>query len=255
MIARTDTRRPFTVTLVLLIAVAWLALTMWSLSPYARYLNHEVLEDAHFALSAEYLTLLSIFVSGWVLMTAAMMLPTSLPLITLFLRMTHRRPDQARLAVLLISGYLAIWAAFGVVAHASDLLIHEAVHQFPWLEANAWAISAGVLALAGVYQFSPLKYACLDACRSPLSFVAARWQGKGEGRAAFRLGVQHGLFCLGCCWSLMLLMFALACGNIAWMLGLGAVMAVEKNAAWGRSISAPLGVALLAASAAVVLLR
>ena len=253
MLARTDTRRRFTVTLAMLIVAAWLALTMWSLSPYARYLNHKVLEEAHFALSVEYLTLLSIFLSGWVLMTVAMMLPTSLPLIALFLRMTRRRPDQTRLAVLLVVGYLAIWTTFGIVAHVGDLFIHAAAHQFAWLEANAWAISAGVLALAGFYQFSPLKYACLDACRSPLSFVAERWHGQGESRSAFRLGVQHGLFCLGCCWSLMLLMFALACGNIAWMLALGAVMAVEKNVTWGRRISAPLGVVLLAASALVML--
>lgn len=246
-------QKRFTLALALLIAAAWLALAAWSLSPYARFMNHEVMEELHFTLSGQYLTFLTIFVASWVLMTIAMMLPTSLPLVTLFLRMTARRADQLRLAVLLVAGYLGVWTAFGALAHVSDLFIHEAVHHLLWLEEHEWAISAGVLALAGLYQFSPLKYACLDACRSPLSFIAGRWQGRREGREAFRLGVQHGLFCLGCCWALMLLMFALVCGNVAWMLGLGAVMAVEKNVSWGRRIGAPLGVALLAASATVIL--
>jgi predicted metal-binding membrane protein len=99
--------------------------------------------------------------------------------------------------------------------------------------------------LAGLYQFTPLKYQCLDKCRSPLSFIMGHWQGSHEQAQAFRLGVHHGIFCIGCCWSLMLLMFVVGMANIGWMLALGIVMAVEKNMPWGRRLSAPLGAVLL----------
>jgi predicted metal-binding membrane protein len=106
---------------------------------------------------------------------------------------------------------------------------------------------AGALALiaAGVYQFTPLKYYCLDKCRSPLNFIMGHWNGRDAARQALALGVHHGLFCVGCCWSLMLLMFAVGAGSLGWMLVLGVVMAAEKNLPWGRRLSAPLGVTLL----------
>jgi predicted metal-binding membrane protein len=112
-------------------------------------------------------------------------------------------------------------------------------------------IGAATIALAGVFQFSKLKYRCLEKCRTPLSFVIGHWRGQAHARHAFALGVQHGLFCVGCCWALMLLMFAFGTGSLGWMLVLAAVMAIEKNVRWGPRLSTPLGVALL--SWAVVL--
>ena len=117
-----------------------------------------------------------------------------------------------------------------------------AVAQSAWLQAHAWAISAGILVLAGLYQFMPLKYACLDKCRSPLSFITEHWRGNHERTQAFQLGVHHGLFCIGYCWSLLV---AVEVGNLGWMLVLGALMAIEKHLPWGRRFSAPLGVVLL----------
>ncbi len=111
---------------------------------------------------------------------------------------------------------------------------------------NAWVFGAAVLILAGAFQFSSLKYRCLDKCRAPLSFLSQHWRGSAQAARAFLLGAHHGLFCVGCCWALMLLMFAVGTGNVGWMMGLGAVMAVEKNVTWGRRLSAPLGVGLLA---------
>ena len=101
------------------------------------------------------------------------------------------------------------------------------------------------MALAGLFQFSELKYRCLDKCRTPLSFVIERWRGRAERWNALRLGLHHGLFCLGCCWALMLLMFVVGAGSVGWMLVLGAVMAVEKNLPWGRRLAVPLGIILL----------
>ena len=106
--------------------------------------------------------------------------------------------------------------------------------------------------VAGLYQFSPLKYRCLDECRSPLGFVLNRWRGVAERREAFGLGIAHGLFCVGCCWSLMLVMFAVGLGSLAWMLVLGVITAIEKNVPWGRRLARPLGVVLLLAGLSVV---
>ena len=138
--------------------------------------------------------------------------------------------------------------------HAGDLGLHAAVRQVDWLGSHAWVIGAATLIGAGAYQFSSLKYRCLEKCRSPLSFITEHWRGRGELGHAFRLGVHHGLFCVGCCWLLMLLMFAVGIGNLGWMLTLGAVMALEKNVRWGKRISAPLGIVLIGAGIAVALL-
>jgi predicted metal-binding membrane protein len=202
-------------------------------SPYGRFLSHEHLGEV----SLEDSTLILIFVAGWSLMTVAMMLPTSLPLVTLFRTLVHQRPDRTRLVSLLIVGYLGIWMLFGVLVHLGDWALHQVVEH--------WLLGAATLMLAGLYQFTPLKYYCLDKCRSPLSFIMEHWQGRHERVQALLLGVHHGIFCLGCCWSLMLLMFAIGIGNIGWMLVLGAMMAVEKNMSWGRRLSTPLGVFLI----------
>jgi predicted metal-binding membrane protein len=252
MWAAYDDRRPFLVLMAALIAMTWLALGIWSVAPYARFLDHEVLGELEFAISGEYLVFLLIFVAGWTLMTVAMMLPTSMPLVTLFRRLTRQRPDRLQLVVLLIAGYLGVWTLFGALAHFGDLFVHEAVEQSVWFETNAWVIGAGTITLAGLYQFTPLKYKCLDKCRSPLSFITEHWRGSHERSQAFVLGVHHGLFCVGCCWSLMLLMFVVGIGNLGWMLALGTVMAVEKNMPWGKKISAPLGIILVGWGLALV---
>ena len=198
-------------------SLAWLVLWTWGQSPYGRYLDHDQLSTV----LGEDAILLVVFVAGWTLMVFAMMLPTSLPLIALFHTMTRGRSDHMLLMTLLIAGYVGTWMVFGAIVHAGDLGLHEAVEQSAWLEANSWAIGAGTLMLAGVYQFTPLKYQCLDKCRSPLSFVMEHWRGSHERTQSLWLGVHHGIFCIGCCWSLMLLMFAVGAGSIGWMLVLG----------------------------------
>jgi predicted metal-binding membrane protein len=194
-----------------------------------------------------------LYVVGWVLMTAAMMLPTSLPLLEIFRRLIARRPNRWQLMAGVIAGYLSVWLAFGVAAHSADWLLHQVAERIPWLETNSWAIGAGTLLLAGGFQFSQLKYRCLDKCRAPLSFVMEHWRGRHERKNALLLGIHHGIFCVGCCWALMLLMFAVGVGNVGWMLALGALMAIEKNLPWGRKLSAPVGVALLGCGVLILL--
>jgi predicted metal-binding membrane protein len=190
---------------------------------------------------------------GWIVMIIAMMLPTSLPLLEMFQRLVRQRTDRVQLVFLVIGGYLLIWTLFGVMAVLGDAVLHSAVDQNAWLAAHTWLIGASIFGVAGLYQFTPLKYYCLDKCRSPLSFVMTHWQGGHARWHALRLGVHHGLFCLGCCWSLMLLMFAVGMGNLGWMLLLGTVMAIEKNLPWGRRFSLPLGFFLLCCSLAIAL--
>jgi predicted metal-binding membrane protein len=233
--------RAFVLLMSALVAVAWVTLWLWGQSPYGRLLNHDTLSSEDF----RHLGVLVLIVSGWTLMIIAMMLPTSLPLVALFYRLTRQRDDRTLLVVLLLIGYLSAWTLFGVIALLGDGLLHDALERTPWLNQHAWLIGVGILVLAGLYQFAPLKYACLEKCRTPLSFLTEHWRGSHERRHAFHLGIRHGLFCIGCCWSLMLLMFAVGAGNLGWMFLVGALMAFEKNVPWGRRLSAPLGVLLL----------
>jgi predicted metal-binding membrane protein len=234
-----------------LIALAWLSLLVWGQSPYARFLDHGALTEV----TGDDVRLLVFFVAGWTLMIFAMMLPTTLPLIRLFRVITNNRSNHLVLVGLLATGYLMVWMACGVLVHVADLGVHEASERIRWLESNDWVIGAGTLLLAGVYQFTPLKYHCLDKCRSPFSFINGRWSGGNELRQSFQIGLDHGIFCLGCCWTLMLLMFGVGAGNVGWMLLLGSVMAVEKNMPWGRRLSAPLGFSLIGGGALITFLR
>lgn len=230
-----------------LVTLAWLTLWLWQRSPYGRYLDHT--QAAEICLTGGLPSLLeqaSLYVAGWLLMTAAMMLPTTLPLLEIFRRLTQQRPDRTRLVALVILGYVGIWLAFGAVAHLVDMGLHTAFETSAWLQAQGRVLGAVPLLVAGAFQFSALKYRCLDKCRAPLGFVMRYWRGGKAPLQALALGAHHGLFCVGCCWALMSLMFAVGMGNLGWMLMLGAVMAIEKNAAWGRKLSAPLGIALLA---------
>jgi predicted metal-binding membrane protein len=186
-------------------------------------------------------------------MHSAMMLPTTLPLLDIFRRLTAHCADRRWLTALLVIGYLAVWSVFGLAAHLADWGVVFAARQSDWLVANAWVIGAAILAIAGVYQFAELKYRCLDKCRSPLGFVIAHWRGARQKWQALFLGVRHGVSCVGCCWCLMLLMFVIGSANIGWMLVLGAVMAAEKNLPGGRRLAAPIGAVLLLAAVWVAL--
>ena len=191
------------------------------------------------------------YASGWVLMIAAMMLPTTLPVLRIFRRLVVRRPQAAALYALVIGGYLCAWMGFGLAAHLLDSTLHAAARETGWFTTHGWILGAAAVAAAGAFQFSTLKYHCLDKCRTPYGFVVQRWQGRSQVRESWRIGWDHGLFCVGCCWALMLLMFVIGSGNLGWMLALGLVMGAEKNLRSGRRLSAPLGWALLVWAAGI----
>ena len=231
-------------------ALAWFVLWRFGASPYVHYMHHAHL---HAPPIDSGLLGASLFVSGWTLMTVAMMLPTSGPLLAIFSTVARHRSDRAFLLMLVVAGYLASWAAFGLLAYGGAVWFRAVTARSSWLSENGRILAAGTLFLAGAYQFTALKYRCLDRCRSPFSFVAEHWTGEHHRRQALWLGLHHGLFCVGCCWTLMLLMFPFGAGNLGWMLLLGLLMAVEKNVPWGRAMGKPIGVVLLALGLLVTL--
>jgi predicted metal-binding membrane protein len=245
-------QRIFLPVLAALIALAWLLLWGWARSPYGRYLAHDdwltsgpAADLCRAIPGGSVLLPMLLYAAAWILMTAAMMLPTTLPLFNAFDRLTAGRPDHGRLLLLLGLGYVAVWGAFGLLAHGLHSGVLALLATSPTVAWHGWLIGAATIALAGAFQFSRLKHRCMEKCRTPLSFVIEHWRGQGQARQAFALGMHHGLFCVGCCWALMLLMFVVGTGSLGWMLLLAAVMAIEKNHRWGRHLSAPLGFALL----------
>jgi predicted metal-binding membrane protein len=240
-----------------LIGLAWLVLALWGLSPWAAYLDHDwtrlaILASLCRSLPAgEALAAAAVTALGWLVMTVAMMLPTTLPLLLAFRGMVARRHDRGRLLGLVVTGYLLIWLGFGIAAHLVGMALAGAVAASPWLTFNGWAIATGLLLAAGLFQLSSLKHRCLDGCRAPVSFVLSRWRGRRPGAESLRLGVAHGAWCVGCCWALMLLMLAVGAANLGWMLLLAAVMALEKNGRHGRRMAGPVGYALLLGAAGV----
>jgi predicted metal-binding membrane protein len=192
-----------------------------------------------------------LFLLAWQSMTASMMLPSSLPLVRLFFAAAQGQPRPASAKSAFIAGYVAVWSAFGALAFLFDVGVHRFVDSTPWLEARPWLIAGPTLILGGAFQFSSLKQACLKQCRHPAAFLMPRY--RRGAKAAFRLGRQHGTFCLGCCWALMLVGFAAGVANLWWMAALTALMVAEKTAPRGDRIVAPAGILLLVFGALVTI--
>ena len=182
----------------------------------------------------------------WAAMMTAMMLPTAAPLVLLFAgALRGRREHDATLRIYaLASGYLVVWAAFSVGATLLQRTLASTLALTPMMEPAQPIIAAALLALAGVYQLTPVKRACLRVCRSPLSFLVQHWRGGSLG--AMRLGVDHGLHCLGCCWALMLLLFAGGVMNLVVIVALMLWVLAEKLLPYGEQTARVSGIVLLA---------
>ncbi|HJN91768.1 MAG TPA: DUF2182 domain-containing protein [Dehalococcoidia bacterium] len=186
-------------------------------------------------------------------MTVAMMLASTLPtqqaVVALSPRAGGASPSQATLLFTL--AYLLVWTAFGVVAFAADVVLHEAVERVTYLEEHELIIPGALMLGAGAYQFSGLKDRCLTVCRTPMSFVMTRWRRGARG--AFRMGIDHGIYCLGCCWPLMLLMLAFMAAGLALMALATLYFFAEKVLVHGEAVSRATGGVLVAGGIAVVI--
>lgn len=190
---------------------------------------------------------LLLFLLAWQAMIAAMMLPGSLPLIRLFRAASQNAPRPGAAMAAFVGGYAVVWSGFGLVAFLWDAGVHRVAHDVAFVQANSWVIGPAVLAMAGGFQFTKLKDRCMDVCRHPGAFLLRHYERGTAG--AFRLGRRHGLFCLGCCWALMALMFAVGVANLWWMALLTLVMVFERTRPSGGRAVVVTGVALLAAAA------
>jgi len=230
-----------TLTIVVLgacIVSAW-SLSAWAeLSGAAVQLHHHTLYE-----SGRPLWLSALFVLGaWQVMTMAMMVPSSLGFIRMYVATANNAPDFPRALTLFLVAYFAVWSAFALTAFGGDVLVHRTVDSLPWLGAHPQTIAALTLWLAAAYQLTPLKEACLKACRNPGMYLTRHYQrGALNG---MRLGFDHALFCLGCCWALMLVMFAAGVAHLAWMGALAIVMLIEKAVPSGNRIVVPVGATL-----------
>jgi predicted metal-binding membrane protein len=224
------------------IGAAWAVAVVAEMTGTAGVLHHDALIEGGPPLWAALL----LFLAAWQAMVAAMMLPSSLPLIRLFDVVSRQQEGGARARAAFLGGYAAVWTGFGALAFLGDVAVHHAVEAVPALSERPWLIAGSVLAVAGAFQFSDLKDRCLSKCRHPGPYLLARYR---RGAAAgFRLGFGHGLYCLGCCWALMLVMFAVGVAVLWWMAALTAAMVYEKTARNGPLLTPVVGVLLLALS-------
>jgi predicted metal-binding membrane protein len=171
------------------------------------------------------------FIGVWIVMMAAMMLPAVSPTVALYSRMTRQR-GLAR-PVAFTSGYLVVWAAAGLVAYGVFALGKRVLGpDLAWHGGGRW-LAGALLAAAAVYELTPLKDVCLGKCRSPFGFLLGSWRDGVRGAAG--MGARHGAWCLGCCWALMVALFALGVMSLVWMAVVAALITVEKVLPWRRA--------------------
>lgn len=250
------------------------AVIMVAMFTLAALASAHIVRGAGMGMSALHMTALSLFphlqadmpggmqpawplvVAMWWVMMIAMMTPSVAPLVLLYGRVLrhHARADMSAYvpSLFLLLGYLAVWAAFSLGAAGLQALLQSAgLTSAMMLRSTSAALSAGVLALAGLYQLSPLKHACLAQCRGPVRFLTQHWRPGRMG--AFGMGLRHGAFCVGCCWLLMVLLFVGGAMNLAWIAALSLLVLAEKTAPAGPLIGTVTGGVLLAWAAATLL--
>jgi predicted metal-binding membrane protein len=183
----------------------------------------------------------------WAVMMAAMMLPTAAPMVSVFATLSRGRGEAGRTAAF-VASYLALWAAFGAAATGAQWALQTNGLLSPMIVSMSPVLSAALLMIAGAFQITPLKHACLRACRSPLGFLLTDWRNGLWGVA--QMGIRHGVYCLGCCWALMALLFVGGVMNLLWIAALTVLVAMEKLAPKGEILAKALGALMIGAGAA-----
>ncbi len=233
--------------LLLLAALAW-ALVVWQASASRPASSMDGPMGLTMGMSA------ALFLSIWVAMMVAMMFPSAAPMILMFSAIARgkRQRGQAYAPTwIFVAGYLLIWTLAGVVAYLTALGLDALAARSMFLMENAERIGGALLIVAGVYQLTPLKNACLAKCRTPTQFLMTSWRDGNGG--ALRMGIEHGVYCFGCCWLLFAILFPLGMMNVAVLALLTALIFAEKVFPAGYRVSAIAGVALIAYGALVIL--
>jgi predicted metal-binding membrane protein len=182
----------------------------------------------------------------WVIMMAAMMVPSAAPVILIFAAVNRKRREQERPFVptgVFLLGYLVVWGGFSAVVTLLQWRLHETALLTPMMASASPLLSGATLMAAGIFQFTPLKHVCLQHCRSPLGFLLTNW--RDDFRGVFRMGLQHGTYCLGCCWLLMALLFVVGVMNLVWLAVLTVFVLLEKIAPAGLRLSRVTGLLLI----------
>lgn len=195
-----------------------------------------------------------LFIALWVVMMVAMMFPTAAPMILMYRSVYTGKRQQEQPFVptwIFVSAYLFVWSLCGVVAYLLAVGSELVAAQSMWLMENAARLGGIILVVAGLYQLSPLKHACLSKCRTPLQFILSSWRDGYGG--AFRMGLEHGVYCLGCCWLLFVILFPLGIMNVAVMALVTVLIYAEKSLPIGRQLGLIAGVGLIAYGALVLL--
>jgi predicted metal-binding membrane protein len=226
------------------VACAWAYLTPASLDMYGR-MDGAAAWMMEATWDAGYLLLIFLM---WTVMMVAMMLPSALPTILIFHKAVRNDPKVGSPSwrmFAFVAGYMLAWSGFSVAATLLQWGLAEAALLSPMMvSASPW-LGGGLLIVAGVYQWTPIKHACLRHCRSPLAFLMEHWQPGMPG--ALRLGLRHGLYCVGCCWALMLLLFVGGVMSLLWIGAITAFVLIEKLAPYGAQGGRLSGLALVIA--------
>jgi predicted metal-binding membrane protein len=183
----------------------------------------------------------------WWVMMPGMMLPSAAPMILTFATVNRRKRTRGRPFVptaVFTTGYLIAWGLFGIAATLADWGLEQTAVMSPMTQRLSPALGAAIIIVAGVYQLTPFKYVCLTNCRSPFEFVLNHWRDGAVG--ALRMGFEHGLYCLGCCWFLMALLFAAGTMSLLWMAAITAFVLVEKLFPAGQWIARASGLVMIA---------
>ncbi len=189
----------------------------------------------------------------WTTMMVAMMLPAVMPYVVVFQAEQGRRKARNPAPVseaFFLGGYFALWTAFSAACAGLQDVLHRRALLSPTMSASSSVLAGCILIATGVYQWTPMKNACLKHCRTPLTFLLTDWREGAAG--AFRMGVDHGFYCLGCCWMLMLIPFAAGVMNLVWMAGITVLLLLEKAAPGGELTARISGGVFVAAGAYVI---
>jgi predicted metal-binding membrane protein len=196
---------------------------------------------------------LGFYVTAWVVMMAAMMFPSIVPMVLTYSRIERglRTRGRSGSTAMFVAGYLVTWTAFGLLAYALfDAVRSLSIDALRWTRGGRY-LAGGVIVAAAAYQLTPAKDACLRRCRGPFAFLTGDWR---DGRAgALTMGALHGAWCVGCCWGLMVALFAVGVMSVGWMVFVAAIVALEKLLPWQRATSAVVALMLLALGVGVAL--